>query len=179
MTGATVARPIGRLHACRHHSERGHEDILHGSTVPLDPPPVNRGGATQASARSFSRGLDRSGAQRSAASLACCQGTSYTRTGCRNPFTVTGREDKHCELEIDQMLFRRLVEPKTGLIAKTAVVRAKRLTMENLTWDARGEFQSEGAADAAQIIESFGEAMREAVAALGHDLSQALTPAAR
>lgn len=97
----------------------------------------------------------------------------------QNPFTVTGREDKHCELEIDQMLFRRLVEPKTGLIAKTAVVRAKRLTMENLTWDARGEFQSEGAADAAQIIESFGEAMREAVAALGHDLSQALTPAAR
>jgi hypothetical protein len=81
----------------------------------------------------------------------------------QNPFSVTGREDKHCELEMDNVLFRRLAEPKTGLIAKTAVVRAKRLTMENITFDARGEFQSEGAAEGAEILESFGEEMRQEV----------------
>lgn len=70
----------------------------------------------------------------------------------QNPFTVTGREDKHCELEIDNVLFRRLVEPRTALIAKTAVVRAKRLTMENITFDARGELQHEGAADVAELM---------------------------
>lgn len=71
----------------------------------------------------------------------------------QNPFTVTGREDKHCELEIDHMLFRRLVEPKTGLIAKTAVLRAKRLTMENLTFDARGELKIENASEGADVAE--------------------------
>jgi hypothetical protein len=71
----------------------------------------------------------------------------------QNPFTVTGREDKHCELEIDNVLFRRLVEPKTGLIAKTAVVRAKRLTMENLTFDARGELKIENASEGADVAE--------------------------
>lgn len=70
----------------------------------------------------------------------------------QNPFTVTGREDKHCELEIDNVLFRRLVEPRKALIAKTAVVRAKRLTMENITFDARGELQHEGAADVAELL---------------------------
>ena len=70
----------------------------------------------------------------------------------QNPFTVTGREDKHCELEIDNVLFRRLVEPRKALIAKTAVVRAKRLTMENITFDARGELQHEGAADVADLL---------------------------
>lgn len=70
----------------------------------------------------------------------------------QNPFTVTGREDKHCELEMDNVLFRRLVEPTTALIAKTAVVRAKRLTMENITFDARGELQHEGTADVAELM---------------------------
>jgi hypothetical protein len=81
----------------------------------------------------------------------------------QNPFSVTGREDKHCELEMDNVLVRRLAEPQTGLIAKTAVVRAKRLTMENLTFDARGAFQSEGAAEVAEILESFGDEMRQEV----------------
>jgi hypothetical protein len=70
----------------------------------------------------------------------------------QNPFTVTGREDKHCELGMDNVLFRRLVEPRTALIAVTAVVRAKRLTMENITFDARGELQHEGAADVAELM---------------------------
>ena len=70
----------------------------------------------------------------------------------QNPFTVTSREDQHCELEIDNVLFRRLVEPRKALIAKTALVRAKRLTLENITFDARGELQHEGAADVAELM---------------------------
>lgn len=71
----------------------------------------------------------------------------------QNPFTVTGREDKHCELEIDNVLFRRLVEPRTGLIAPTAVIRAKRFKMENFTFDARGELKVENAAEGADVAE--------------------------
>ena len=71
----------------------------------------------------------------------------------QNPFTVTGREDKHCELEIDNVLFRRLVEPRTGLIAQTAVIRAKRFTMENFSFDARGELKIENAAEGADVAE--------------------------
>jgi hypothetical protein len=71
----------------------------------------------------------------------------------QNPFTVTGREDRHCELEIDNVLFRRLVEPRTGLIAQTAVIRAKRFTMENFSFDARGELKIENAAEGADVAE--------------------------
>ncbi len=70
----------------------------------------------------------------------------------QNPFTVTSREDQHCELEMDNVLFRRLVEPRKALIAKTTLVRAKRLTLENITFDARGELQHEGAADVAELM---------------------------
>jgi hypothetical protein len=70
----------------------------------------------------------------------------------QNPFTVTSREDQYCELEMDNVLFRRLVEPRKALIAKTALVRAKRLTLENITFDARGELQHEGAADVAELM---------------------------
>lgn len=73
-------------------------------------------------------------------------------SSAQNPFTVTGREDKHCELDMDNVLFRRLVEPRAALIAKTAVVRAKRLTLENITFDARGELHHEGAADVAELM---------------------------
>jgi len=69
----------------------------------------------------------------------------------QNPFTVTGREDKHCELEMNNVLFRRLAEPRTALIAPTAVVRAKRLTMENITFDARGELKLESPETGADV----------------------------
>ncbi|MBL9182078.1 MAG: hypothetical protein JNN17_08055 [Verrucomicrobiaceae bacterium] len=88
----------------------------------------------------------------------------------QNPFTVTGREDKHCELEIDNVLFRRLVEPRTGLIAQTAEIRAKRFTMENFSFDTRGEFQSEGTADLPKILESFGEAMMQELEQRGYSM---------
>jgi hypothetical protein len=70
----------------------------------------------------------------------------------QNPFTVTSREDQHCKLEMDNVLFRRLVEPRKALIAKTALVLAKRLTMEDITFDARGELRHEGTADVAELM---------------------------
>lgn len=78
----------------------------------------------------------------------------------QNPFTVTGREDRHCELEMDNVLFRRLAEPRTALIAPTAVVRAKRLTMENITFDARGILEAEGDADVADLMKLVPEGYR-------------------
>ncbi|MFM2143643.1 MAG: hypothetical protein RLZZ476_2187, partial [Verrucomicrobiota bacterium] len=71
----------------------------------------------------------------------------------QNPFTVTGREDKRCELEIDNVLFRRLVEPRNGLIAQTAIIRAKRFTMENFSFDARGELKIENASEGPDLAE--------------------------
>lgn len=70
----------------------------------------------------------------------------------QNPFTVTSREGQQCELEMDNVLFRRLVEPRKALIAKKALVQAKRLTMENITFDARGELRHEGAANVAELM---------------------------
>lgn len=88
----------------------------------------------------------------------------------QNPFTVTGREDKHCELEIDNVLFRRLAEPRTALIAPSAVVRAKRLTMENITFDARGSLQAEGAAEPVEIVKALGDAMVQELTTRGYTL---------
>lgn len=88
----------------------------------------------------------------------------------QNPFTVTGREDKHCELEIDNVLFRRVVEPRTALIAATAVVKAKRLTMEGIKFDARGALEAEGAAATAEIVKAFGDAMVEHLATRGYSM---------
>ena len=84
-------------------------------------------------------------------------------SSAQSPFTVTGREDRHCELEIENVLFRRLGPPKPALITQTAVVRARRLTMENIAWDNRGELKSEGTSDLNEIINSFGDDMRAAV----------------
>jgi hypothetical protein len=70
----------------------------------------------------------------------------------QNPFTVASREGQQCELEMDNVLFRRLVEPRKALIAKKALVQAKRLTMENITFDARGELRHEGAANVAELM---------------------------
>jgi hypothetical protein len=87
-------------------------------------------------------------------------------SSAQNPLVVTGREDKHCELDVENVLFRRLGPPKPAHIARTAVVRAKRLTMENIDFDNRGELKVEDptkGADVAAIIESFGDEMRGVV----------------
>lgn len=95
-----------------------------------------------------------------------------------NPFMVTGREDKHCELQVDNMLFRRVGPPKAALITATAVLTAWRLTMENIEFDARSVLKLEDClingkpapeaaaakgADLQEIVTAFGEDMRKAV----------------
>ena len=84
----------------------------------------------------------------------------------QNPFTVTGREDKRCELDVDNVLFRRIGPPKPALITATAVVRAKRLAMENIEFDVRGELQHDDktkGADVPGILRAFGEEMFKAI----------------
>lgn len=89
----------------------------------------------------------------------------------QNPFVVTGRENKHCELDIDNLLFRRVGgQPKAAMVAKTAVVRAARLSMVGIDWDNRGELKVTDAgtgkgADVAAIWESYGPEMRAFIAA--------------
>lgn len=57
-----------------------------------------------------------------------------------NPFMVTGRADQRCELEMDNVLFRRVGgKPVKALITATSVLKASRLTMENIAFDLRGQ----------------------------------------
>lgn len=99
-------------------------------------------------------------------------------SSAQNPFTVTGREDKHCELEVENVLFRRVGPSKPALITATAVLTARRLTMENIEFDARSALKLEDclingkpapadtAAKGAElqgIITAFGEEMRGTV----------------
>ncbi len=60
-----------------------------------------------------------------------------------NPFFVTSGEDKRCELEMDNVLFRRLGPTKPAFISATSAVRASRLVMENIDFTARGELKLE------------------------------------
>jgi hypothetical protein len=99
-------------------------------------------------------------------------------SSAQNPFTVTGREDKRCELEIDNVYFRRIGPPKPALITATALLRGKRLTMENIDFDKRGELQIENSlvngqptpagspahsANVREILATFSEDMRRDV----------------
>ncbi len=58
-----------------------------------------------------------------------------------NPFMVTSGVDEVCELEVHNMLFRRLKKPHKALISATSVIKATRLTMENIEFDLRGQSQ--------------------------------------
>ncbi|MGV3661548.1 MAG: hypothetical protein ACO1TE_15280 [Prosthecobacter sp.] len=58
-----------------------------------------------------------------------------------NPFMVTSGADERCELEVDNMLFRRLKKPHKALISATSMIKATRLTMENIEFDMRGQSQ--------------------------------------
>lgn len=92
-------------------------------------------------------------------------GDALVLSSAQNPFVITSRADQRCELEIENLHFRRLGPVKPALIAATAHVHARKLTMENIAWDKRGELKSEGAADLAAIMRSFGADMRAAVLA--------------
>ena len=58
----------------------------------------------------------------------------------QNPFALTGRDDKHAELVMDNVLIRRTGQHSSpAQVAKTAKLTATRLTIENLPFDPRGE----------------------------------------
>jgi hypothetical protein len=84
-------------------------------------------------------------------------------SSAQNPFVVTGRVRGRCELEIDHLFFRRVGPPRPAVIEKTATVRARRLTLENIVFDNRGELTTEGTASVAEILGAFGEEMRTEV----------------
>lgn len=58
-----------------------------------------------------------------------------------NPFMVTSGADERCELEVDNMLFRRLQKPHKAFISATSSIKASRLTMENIDFTLRGQSQ--------------------------------------
>ncbi|MDZ4402636.1 hypothetical protein [Prosthecobacter sp.] len=55
-----------------------------------------------------------------------------------NPFTTTGREKGDCRLNLDNVLLRRLVEPRMGTIALNSTVTGKHCTFENLDFKVTG-----------------------------------------
>lgn len=58
-----------------------------------------------------------------------------------NPFMVTSSAEERCELEVDNMLFRRLKKPHKAFISATSSIKATRLTMENIDFTLRGQAQ--------------------------------------
>lgn len=59
-------------------------------------------------------------------------------SSAQNPFTVTGRAEGECRLSMENVLFRRLTEPRTAHVAKCAVLEAKNCTFENLDFKISG-----------------------------------------
>lgn len=62
----------------------------------------------------------------------------------QNPFSVTGRDDGDCRLAMENVHFRRLVEPRLGNVAARAVVSGKRCTLEGLDLKVTGSATWEG-----------------------------------
>lgn len=60
-------------------------------------------------------------------------------SSAQNPFTVTGGESEQCDVTLEKVLFRRIGLPASAMIAKTASLRATRLTTEGIDFDLRGE----------------------------------------
>jgi hypothetical protein len=62
----------------------------------------------------------------------------------QNPFTVTGREDNHAEMTIDNVFIRRLGEHSSpAQVTRTGSLHATRLTIENLPVDWKGTVKLE------------------------------------
>ena len=59
-------------------------------------------------------------------------------SSAQNAFTTTGRENGDCRLEMENVLLRCLVEPKTGVIALNSTFTGKRCTIENLDFKVTG-----------------------------------------
>jgi hypothetical protein len=98
-----------------------------------------------------------------------------------NPFSTTGRADGDCRLAMENVYFRRTVEPHEGSIAANSTVTGTRCTFEDLTLKVTGAAtwkqcvingiplpaaHSSGA-DVRAILASFDEDMRKLAAAHG------------
>ena len=59
-------------------------------------------------------------------------------SSAQNPFVVTGREGGSCELQLENVLVRRLVEPRTGMVRPRALLRARGCTWEGMTLEVEG-----------------------------------------
>lgn len=83
----------------------------------------------------------------------------------QNPFSLTGREDKHAEMLIDNVLLRRLGEHSSpAQVAKTASLTASRFSFENLPTQWLGEVKiDDKPADVKAILAAFGDTMRAEV----------------
>jgi hypothetical protein len=84
-------------------------------------------------------------------------------SSAQNPFTTTGRENGDCRLALDNVLLRRLVEPRTGIIARNSTVTGKRCTFENLDFKVGGSASWEN-------CRINGKAVPEGSAASGADV---------
>lgn len=60
-------------------------------------------------------------------------------SSAQNAFTTTGRVQGDCRLELENVLLRRLVEPRKGIIAAHSMVTGKRCTFENLDFKITGQ----------------------------------------
>ncbi len=59
-------------------------------------------------------------------------------SSAQHPFTVTGREDGDCRLRLENVLFRRLVEPRLGLVMARSTLDATRCTFEGIEMSETG-----------------------------------------
>lgn len=59
-------------------------------------------------------------------------------SSAQNPLTVTGRADGDCRLDMENVYFRRLVEPRKAIIAHGAVLAAHRCTFEGIVFQSAG-----------------------------------------
>lgn len=59
-------------------------------------------------------------------------------SSAQNPLTVTGRADGTCRLDLENVLFRRLVEPRKAMVANGATLAAHRCTFEGIVFQTTG-----------------------------------------
>ncbi len=53
-------------------------------------------------------------------------------SSAQNPMLITGRSTGECQMKMDNVLLRRLVEPRVGGVAQRAVLEAKNCTFEGM-----------------------------------------------
>ncbi len=88
-------------------------------------------------------------------------------SSAQNPFTTTGRENGGCHLTLDNVLLRRLVEPRMGTIALKSTVTGRRCTFENIDFKVTGSAHWEN-------CRINGKAIPEGSAVTGADVNKLL-----